>query len=626
MECSQRWHAFTAAAAFLLFGSTGARAEPFAYFVQKSASTVQAVDVATNTLVQTFYVPTNPVAVAASGAARAYVISEGTPPPMPHLATFYDPPTTFDPALTIIDTATQTIVGRVPLSYRLAPRYVAVTADGARVFIVSYLRCIEACIASLPAWNIAMFDSRSQQVSSILDLSNRDITDIAMLESLGRLYLADAATGTVLVVDTSANALAGVIGIVPMGLARMSLAANVATSRIYAGFLGNGAGLTGGMAGPSVWVIDANTNSTVSIKALSRPVFDIAVDSSASTYYVVTDTDIEAYSVATNAPLWTLALTGLTPADGIGVTADGRYAYVSRGSAGKATEISLATTPPSSREIALGGWPHAEGQFITGAAPVSPPVLTAVPLTGLWWNPSQPGWGMHLTQRGNTVFGAWFTYDRDGNAKWYVAPSCRMWPNLPCDTCVASSSCTSELYETRGPRFFVEAFDAARVQRANVGTLQLRFDDANHASASYVLNNVAGGYRIERQVFAPGAVADPDYTDIWYNAQEPGWGLGVVQQGNVMFLAWYEYNDYGYPSWHVASNCAMRADGRGCSGALYRAWGPHGPVSGMAFDRSKMSVGEVGAIDVSFSGPNDGVIRYQVDGHSGTKTIMRQVF
>src|SRR5206468_650585 len=41
-------------------------------------------------------------------------------------------------------------------------------------------------------------------------------------------------------------------------------------------------------------------------------------------------------------------------------------------------------------------------------------------LSGLWWNPSESGWGVHFTQRRNILFAAWYTYDTTGAPKWYV--------------------------------------------------------------------------------------------------------------------------------------------------------------------------------------------------------------
>ena len=47
-------------------------------------------------------------------------------------------------------------------------------------------------------------------------------------------------------------------------------------------------------------------------------------------------------------------------------------------------------------------------------------------LSGLWWDSAESGWGLHITQRRNILFAAWFTYDAAGNPKWYVASSCTM--------------------------------------------------------------------------------------------------------------------------------------------------------------------------------------------------------
>jgi len=33
------------------------------------------------------------------------------------------------------------------------------------------------------------------------------------------------------------------------------------------------------------------------------------------------------------------------------------------------------------------------------------------PLTGLWWNPEESGWGLSLSQQGPIIFVAWYTYN-----------------------------------------------------------------------------------------------------------------------------------------------------------------------------------------------------------------------
>ena len=48
---------------------------------------------------------------------------------------------------------------------------------------------------------------------------------------------------------------------------------------------------------------------------------------------------------------------------------------------------------------------------------------TGIPnYTDLWWNASQPGWGLNVNHQGETFFATWFTYDADGAGMWIVMP------------------------------------------------------------------------------------------------------------------------------------------------------------------------------------------------------------
>jgi hypothetical protein len=247
------------------------------------------------------------------------------------------------------------------------------------------------------------------------------------------------------------------------------------------------------------------------------------------------------------------------------------------------------------------------------------------PATGLWWNPAESGWGLHITQRRSTFFAVLFHYDANRIAKWFVAPSCV--PNVPCADCVDGIVCHGTVYETNGPAFFHAAFNPAAVVRREAGLMELQFTDRDNATATFVIASQQRRVPIRRQVFAARPTLATDYTDLWWNPLESGWGLGITQQSNVMFLTWFVYDDAGRPSWLVASNCLVKEAGNGCRGALYRASGPLGPVPGPAgFDSAALRVSDVGTVDVAFEGANNGTISWTVDGRSGSRAITRQVF
>ena len=254
----------------------------------------------------------------------------------------------------------------------------------------------------------------------------------------------------------------------------------------------------------------------------------------------------------------------------------------------------------------------------TASLASAPAPMSPAPLTGLWWNESESGWGIHFTQRGTNLFAAWYTYDAAGNPKWYVAPNCGF-----TTASATSGSCTSALYEVNGPTFFGTAFDTNLVHASQAGSITLTFEDSSNASFNYTVGSSSRTVPIVRQVFNVTQSPSPavDYTDLWWNAAESGWGIAIAHQFGNIFLAWYVYDANGKPFWYVAPACTV--SGSGCSGTLYRTTGP---AFGPPLDPTKVQATPVGSAIVSFVDANNAVLSYTVDNVTATKTITRQVF
>ena len=127
---------------------------------------------------------------------------------------------------------------------------------------------------------------------------------------------------------------------------------------------------------------------------------------------------------------------------------------------------------------------------------------------------------------------------------------------------------------------------------------------------------------ITRQIFQIGPTPTAvDYTDLWWNPSESGWGIAVTQQYGVMFLTWFVYDNSGKPTWYAATSCTV--SGASCSGKLYRATGP---AFGPAFDALQVHAIEAGTVTLSFSDANHATLTYTVNGVAATKAIARQLF
>ncbi len=112
-----------------------------------------------------------------------------------------------------------------------------------------------------------------------------------------------------------------------------------------------------------------------------------------------------------------------------------------------------------------------------------------------------------------------------------------------------------------------------------------------------------------------------DYTDLWWNASESGWGMNVVQQYDTLFVTLYVYGADGTPRWYFASG--LTGSQNSYSGALFSTTGPafSGP-----FNPASVSVFPVGNMTLNFSGPSSGSLVYSVNGVTVFKQMTRNTF
>jgi cyclophilin family peptidyl-prolyl cis-trans isomerase len=231
---------------------------------------------------------------------------------------------------------------------------------------------------------------------------------------------------------------------------------------------------------------------------------------------------------------------------------------------------------------------------------------------GLWWNANESGWGMSVTQHGNIIFAALYTYDAAGQPTWYVIPNCP----------VTNGTCSGAIYQVSGGTSPAVAWSAAGKAVAQVGTGTLTFASATAGNFSFTINNVAGSKAITLQPLATGTTAPAiDYTDLWWNPNEDGWGISLTQQYGIIFAAWYVYDATGKPVWYVVPNCPV--SGAGCSGALYQVTGGK-PLTGIWNGTNPAS--SVGSITFAFSGAGSGTMSYTLNGVTSNRAIVRQAF
>lgn len=214
----------------------------------------------------------------------------------------------------------------------------------------------------------------------------------------------------------------------------------------------------------------------------------------------------------------------------------------------------------------------------------------AVNYSDIWWNPAESGWGITIADHDTNLFAVLYAYRQDGRPVWYTIPG-GTWSN-------DRRFFSGDVYMTRGPSYGDAAFDSSRVVATKVGSATFDFSPAAGAALlSYTIDGVSNSKQIQRQSFGSAApMWGSDFTDLWFNPHESGWGISLAQHGNNLFGVWYTYDADGEPLWLVMPGVNFTS-ASAFTGKLYTTTGPY--FGAASFDPAAVSVTEVG--DGSFS-------------------------
>ena len=105
-------------------------------------------------------------------------------------------------------------------------------------------------------------------------------------------------------------------------------------------------------------------------------------------------------------------------------------------------------------------------------------------------------------------------------------------------------------------------------------------------SARISLRTLCASVLLACALVAPQASARTDYTDLWWNPVEAGWGLNLVQAQNFLFATFFVYGPGNQPLWYTGEMT------RDASGAYV---GPLFATTGTYFASSPQPVPQVGA-------------------------------
>ena len=250
--------------------------------------------------------------------------------------------------------------------------------------------------------------------------------------------------------------------------------------------------------------------------------------------------------------------------------------------------------------------------------------VDSVNYTDLWGNVAEPGWGINIAHDGNTVFASLFTYDASGNPLWLAMSN---------GVRQADGSFAGNL-----ERYSGAAFNAPwRAATASVvGTMRIAFANSTSGTLTYTYDGATVTKPIARNVFAETTVCHwsafdrgfaDNYQDLWYTAAEPGSGLNIAHEKDILFASLFTYDANGNPLWLYMSSGNKVAEGR-YSGTLYRSRG----VAFNAVPWTAATPVAVGKMTLDFTDTqagfrgDKGTLTYTVDGVSVSKPIQRFSF
>lgn len=122
---------------------------------------------------------------------------------------------------------------------------------------------------------------------------------------------------------------------------------------------------------------------------------------------------------------------------------------------------------------------------------VSPPAR-ATDYADLWWNPTEPGWGLQTAQQGNSMFLTFFIFDVNRNATWVNGLIFATTPGGP--------TFTGDIFQASGPYFGGPFTPPATNPR--VGTATFTATSPTTATVTYSVNGVTVTKSIERLTLA----------------------------------------------------------------------------------------------------------------------------
>lgn len=158
------------------------------------------------------------------------------------------------------------------------------------------------------------------------------------------------------------------------------------------------------------------------------------------------------------------------------------------------------------------------------------------PRAGAWSDPSKSGQGFDIQAMGNSLSVAWYTYDADGRATWYLA----------------TGPLRDNQFSAPLQRF---AWNGSSATGTVVGEVQLGFSAEDRAQLNWKIGTQSGMQSLVHFQTAD-SIETQFPTAVWYAPQVPGWGLSLTRQGGVLVVTSFVFDKAGNPTWAIGSATA----------------------------------------------------------------------
>ncbi len=122
---------------------------------------------------------------------------------------------------------------------------------------------------------------------------------------------------------------------------------------------------------------------------------------------------------------------------------------------------------------------------------------------------------------------------------------------------------------------------------------------------------------------APTPVQAATYQDLWSTPNEPGWGVNIAQQGNILFATWFVYGPDNRPVWYVMSAGQKALNGEVFTGIIYEL---RGTYLGVPWQGAQLLAPDAGQATFTFTDKKSLTLRYTINGVTVQKNIFRQTF